>query len=625
MARGLVAATVTHEEGVAGLVAQYSGPGEYLRFELDLASSRASVVRFAGGSRQVERGASVPFRQNGRHRLVGVFDASGADLFVDGERLLHLPSPGPVEGRVGLLAGRGAQAEFDDVGFSSVDDAAPRVDPFSPGRAAVGAPYGITLGCLNGACEFRARPADLPPGLALQRDGRLSGRPRRPGTYRFDVTARLKDTGATAQVRLTLGIDAVSWPRFPVDVASRSIPRLAVLYTPDDIGSTVSLDKLGRPDRLLYRLHRDHPLIKVTVMACPANRYLGGAGPVTGAPEAAAAWRALALDPALDWIDLGGHGYTHSPDGDENLNHHEFSTMQTGCNVDHSRLGSARYCRRQIALSRGAFRALGLAEDLVAVMRFPGVVDSPEALKAAGEAGFLAILGSRHLSEAGREWWVPHPGGEILEIENSGLTHCFSRSKSLETALGQGALTAASLATDRRFLDEVKRGRDYVDLVATQGGILNLFDHYWETFQAFGGVPSRYLVLDAVLSDIESRYAGMVWYPSARDLAVWLDVRRHAGVEWREIDQGLLLALRPPPAWKQFRLSGLGRATLIARLPVGFTGVSQVDIKTDGGAFEPLAPSRWWLGPDGIVVNFPFQGGLQLLIKPEELPGHEQE
>src|SRR5262245_60344022 len=68
--------------------------------------------------------------------------------------------------------------------------------------------------------------------------------------------------------------EGVRWPRFPFDPVSRSEPLLAILYTPDDIGQSIDLSKIGAPDRMLFRLHKDHPRLKIALMSCPANRYV---------------------------------------------------------------------------------------------------------------------------------------------------------------------------------------------------------------------------------------------------------------------------------------------------------------------------------------------------------------
>ena len=157
------------------------------------------------------------------------------------------------------------------------------------------------------------------------------------------------------------------------------------------------------------------PLLRVTLMSCPANRYLG-AGTLDDSPEAAAVWRTLASDPEFSWLELGGHGYSHSPDGDANRDHHEFSITESGCNLDHAALGEREYFRKRFALARELYRKNGIPDERVAVMRFPGVEDSPEALRAAAEAGFVMIFGSRCLATAQETAGEPSAGWGVCWI-----------------------------------------------------------------------------------------------------------------------------------------------------------------------------------------------------------------
>src|SRR5678815_6087556 len=112
--------------------------------------------------------------------------------------------------------------------------------------------------------------------------------------------------------------------------------------------------------------------------------------------------------------------------------------------------------------------------------------------------------------------------------------------------------------------------------------IRDRFDHWWETFAEFGGVSPRYLVLDAVLDDVELRYGSRVWYPRSRDLALWLQARRTASVRWQVEADGLHVLVEPPAGWAKRGLTGIEEASIIVGLPAGYTGVSAVRIKHQG-------------------------------------------
>jgi hypothetical protein len=268
-----------------------------------------------------------------------------------------------------------------------------------------------------------------------------------------------------------------------------------------------------------------------------------------------------------------------------------------------------------MALAREAYRKAGIPDERVVVMRFPGVEDSAQALRAAAEAGFLAIFGSRHLDEPGREWWIPYPGGgQILEIENSSFLRSFARADDLEAGLKEGRIPPADAASSPEFQAAVKRGITYVERVAAGGGILNLTDHWWETFAEIGGIEPRYLVLDSVLSDIEARYGPRAWYPRARELAMWLEARREAPASWSERGGSVHVRLEPPPRWLELKLEGLDTASILLSLPPGWQGISSVRIKEGDGQWRSLDPSLYWLEPRGLAVTLPFHGPVEIEV-----------
>jgi hypothetical protein len=409
-------------------------------------------------------------------------------------------------------------------------------------------------------------------------------------------------------------LERTTWPSFPADPAERIERDLALIYTTDNIGPTVTFARLGYPGRILFRLHEDHPLLKVVIMSTPATRYVQGRT-LADSPEAAATWKALATEPRFDWIELGGEGYTHSPPGDTNINHHEFSIRQSGCNLDHARMGELDYCRERFRLAREAYRAAGIPDARVSLMRFPGIEDSPAALQAADEAGFLAILGGRHPEEPGRDWWIPHQGGgEILEIENSNALKLFARSAALEEGLRSGRIAPAGVRRSAEFAAAVARGIERAEKAAATGGILNLSDQWFETFAYIGDIMPRYLVLDAVLRAVEERYGPRVWYPRGRELALWLDARRHAKVSWRVDGDGVQVEVDPPARWARLAPEGLEAASLKVSLPARFGAVREVRIGEGGRASRVLDASRWWRAGDDIVIVFPLRAGVRLSV-----------
>jgi hypothetical protein len=621
-ADGAITAKLRAAHAPAGFVLRYRDSGHYLGLYLDIAQGTA-MAREWNGEEPTLLGASTFKLSSGAHELTAVLEGARLVVFVDGRRILDVAGARQESGRVGLLAAPLAVGQFDDVSAeASRHGASLLIGPATPAVARLGRLYDLQLRCadLSGeekpsSCSYTLSGGVLPRGLSLSRSGKVAGIPSAPGESRFTVEAR-GPGGRAARRRLRLRVEAVQWPRFPFDGAARVEPVLAVHYSTDDIGQNLtSLSRLGHPDRMLFALHKDHPLLRLTLMSCPANRYLG-TGSLDESSDAAAVWRRLALDPDFSWLELGGHGYSHSPDGDSNRNHHEFSIAQSGCNVDHTALGALEYCRKRFTLAREIYRKIGIPDERISVMRFPGVEDSPEALRAAAEAGFVMIFGSRHPDEPGREWWISYPGGgEILEIENSSLLRAFARAEDLEAALMQGRIHPEEARAAPELRAAVQRGLGYVERVVAGGGILNLSDHWWETFQEIGGTVPRYLVLDEVLKEIEGRYGPRAWYPRARELAMWLEARRRAEVVWSEQGGEVRVRIEPPPKWRDLKLEGLENASIVIGLPAGWTGVGNVRIKEgDKGpaAWRPLDPSRYWLEPRGLAVIVPLRGPIEI-------------
>lgn len=340
----------------------------------------------------------------------------------------------------------------------------------------------------------------------------------------------------------------------------------------------------------------------MTLTLCPENRYVRRVdGAVRRTSEQV--WREIVSGPRLEWLELGGHGYAHSPDGDTNEDHHEFSITESGCNVDHAALGDRRYCERRFALARESMERAGVPQGALAVMRFPGVDDSPEARRAAAREGYLALLGSRHLDEPGRAWWTAYPGGEILEIQNLAFDRAFARSEELERALAEGSVRPDALRGSAPFEAALAKGRALVRRLETQGGIVNLSGHWWETFESVAGVMPRYLLLDTWLSELP---AETVWWPSARELALWLELRRRAVVTWSRENHRVEIRLTAPPGWRP-PAEGF-RASIVALVP---GGEAIVEVRRDG---RPLPRDSWWQDGGKVIVVFPMAETVRLSL-----------
>lgn len=627
---GTVSVRLRLEEERAGLALRHRDPNHYIGIYLEPASGIVTALEW-DGQRSRSLGTALFDSPPGGEfmTLTAVLKGGRVAVLQDGRQILAASGATETGGESGLLAGPLAVAEFDEAG----------VEAWPPGRALlvtpafapelrVGREAGWSLGCVvvgeastaGPACEFTLESGALPPGMALEEDGLLGGIPDRPGRFTAVVRAT-SGTALSAARTLRFDVTGHAWPRFPVDGKSGEEPTLAVLYTPDDIGQTIAMSTLGEPGDVIFRMHADHPALKIMLMSCPANRYISEK-PVTEWPRGKAVWQRLALDPGYAWVDLGGHGYTHSPPGDTNKDHHEFDPRQSGCNIDHATVADPDYCDRQMSAARAIYRELGIPDQSVYVFRFPGAVDNPEALRAMRAAGFLAVLGRRHRDEAGREWWIPDSdGGEILEIEDTMLNAVFAESAALEERLAAGTLAPEAVTRSPDFREAVKRGVEYAAEVEGQGGILNLVDHFWETFKEIGGAQPRYLVLDAVLDAIEAGHEGRIWHPRAGELAQWLEARRFAEVGWTGTPEGVVVTVTPPSAWTALGLPGLDRASLRIALPGKEDEVESVTLQE--GSAPPRRLERRDHVRDGadLLVSFPFRGPVRIQVATRK-PGH---
>jgi len=379
----------------------------------------------------------------------------------------------------------------------------------------------------------------------------------------------------------------VCWPRFPAPGDSRILPSLAVFLSVGSINQNSTLARLGYPDRRLFRIHEDLPRLRLVLLGTPASRY-SGSRHVGENPEAASAWRKLALEPRFDWVEIGNQGYTHSPPGDENPNHHEFSPEETGCNLDHEALVTLDYCRQRFRLAREAQSAAGIPAGRIVIVRYPGLQDAPAALQAASEAGFLAVLGGRHPESPGRPYWLPHPGGEILDLENIKLAGLFQ-----QAAEGSASPTDLDLETIRQVVGE--------------GGILNIRAELEELFREDGTGGPMYSFLVGLVRALETRYGPALWHPSVRQLALWLDLQRHGKVELSGGRDSIELRIVPPESWGEAG-HDLHDAVIVIRVPEQWEDVAEVRVDGHEDA------SSFWVGPRRLALPFRLEDPVRIRV-----------
>lgn len=377
----------------------------------------------------------------------------------------------------------------------------------------------------------------------------------------------------------------VELPRFQHNTEKRVIRRLAVLYSPDDISASTTLSELGYPNRFLFLLHQEHPQLKITMQTVPANRYI--AEPfrdVNTIMEQSfqgiccrTLWRMIMDDPLLNtWMELGNHGYSHSPPNDSNLDHHEFSATQNGCNFNHNQANDLNYCKERFRLARAAYQQIGLDNNKIIVMRFPGFATTDAGLRALLDNGFIAFFGN---GGCGQEKWIPlSDGREILNIPSTSLSAFYN---------GQ---------VDNAYLDDCVR----------QGGLINFFDHWWDLFKTDeNGTNHNYQIVSANLRYLEQTYSDQVWWPFGSELALWLQFKRNAIINWETTDDHLKISAVASswnPDWREINIS------------YSITLLPQVRVRkieySSGITWHELNPSMYWQEGSNVYLNVPFTGNV---------------
>ncbi len=405
---------------------------------------------------------------------------------------------------------------------------------------------------------------------------------------------------------------AGSFPRFPHDVGARTQRRLAVLYTPDDLSATSTWAGIGYPDGGLFQIHGAHPQLKITVQVVAENRYIADSAirNVVSNPFGAALWRDLQTKPEFgSWLELGNHGFQHSPDGDPDLNHHEF---------DGAISASARdlaYCRLAFENARKAYRQIGLDNAKIIVLRFPGYKFTAAALTAARENGFLAFFFPRG---KGEEVFYSLDGSkEMLVIPDLSLPWD-ADDPELVRGIKAGAITSASLSRSEPYRRMLLAFEQEIERRIASGGIVNFFDHWWEHGgYNLNGVPYRFRLFSDGISYVIGKYGSRVWWPFASDLAQWLEFRKHADVGITGDERETRVQFKAPPDWNpDWTLEAsysLVRSNGVRRLPP----VSEVSmaLSSDPASWHVIPPGHYWTDAAGIHITFRFTGDMTIRIR----------
>ena len=375
----------------------------------------------------------------------------------------------------------------------------------------------------------------------------------------------------------------VEIPRFPHNTEKQTVRELAVFYSPDDISASTSLSDLGFPDKALFLLHREHPQLKITMQTVPANRYVESQyrdiTTIKEPPQGICCrtlWKKIMFDEMFtSWMEIGNHGYSHSPPGDSNLDHHEFSAVQSGCNFNHNLANDLDYCNSRFKLAREAYQLIGLDNNKIIVMRFPGFAYTDAALRALLDNGFIAFFGS---GDCGAEEWIRlSDGREIMNIPSTSLYTFYD-----------GEVDNTS------FQQCVKNG-----------GIINFFDHWWDMFKTdSSGANANYQTANASLKYIEQTYGDRVWWPFGSELALWLRFKRNAVTHWETDNTHIMISATVPnwdPNWKEINIS------YSVTLPKALK-LNKIEYSLDNTNWLELDRKMYWQNGADVYLNVPFKG-----------------
>jgi hypothetical protein len=387
----------------------------------------------------------------------------------------------------------------------------------------------------------------------------------------------------------------VTIPNFPHNTEEKVIRQLALFYSPDDISASTSLKDLGYPNDYLFMLHQDHPQLKITMQTVPSNRYIvdDSKRDIVKISEAdfdgtccRTLWKMIMYDEMFtSWMELGNHGYTHSPPGDENLDHHEFSSVQDGCNFDHSLTNTIGYCNERLKLAREAYHTIGLDNNKILVMRFPGFAYTDAALRALLDNGFIAFFGAGSCGKA--EWITLSDGREILNIPSTSLYSFY----------------------------DGEYGNSYFQDCLDNGGIINLFDHWWDMFEKDSVSTYRnYQIISDNLHYVEEKYADQVWWSFGSEMALWQYFKKNVNISWQSSDTQMRLKSTVPnwnPDW----------GAITASYSITFDDerkINKILYSTKSDAWQELSGTMYWQEGQYLYLNVPFNGHLEMEILSEE-------
>lgn len=405
------------------------------------------------------------------------------------------------------------------------------------------------------------------------------------------------------------------FPRFLHNYQEKTTTDILILYSTDDIFSTYTWDNIGYPDKGLFRLHKEWPQLKYTVQLVVANRYLGDDHPklhILDDPDAKQLWLDLhTKEEFREWMEFGNHGYYHSPKGDPNLDHHEFNGEVNPNANDFD------WCDTVFKNARSVYEEIGLNNEEILVMRFPGYKYTQEALQALVENNIIAF--SDYHNESGSEKWILLENGEyILQIPD--IVYGFkTEQKDFVEKIHSSVITVDNYASHSDYLAVKENLIDFVNANAKSGGVVAFFDHWWEHNQDVNGFNYRLELLKEAINHLIEEYGNdKIWWGFTSELARFAYIKRFAKVSENNKGDTLLVSIdleskKWPSGWDMPISYTLDHEKVSAN--VEDVVVKEIFWKSqDMNEAQKLENKFWWAENHFTHITFPFSGPATELI-----------
>jgi hypothetical protein len=157
----------------------------------------------------------------------------------------------------------------------------------------------------------------------------------------------------------------------------------------------------------------------------------------------------------------------------------------------------------------------------------------------------------------------------------------------------------------------------WTSLFSREGGIVDLFDHWWEHSQPrAGGVRYRFELLKELLSRLEAEYGSRIWWGFGSEMARWSELTRTVPVSIRQVHSDPEISFGAPRKWKTAWAMGVAY-TIAYSGPGHLSAVRRMyyTLDSEGHAAEhPLEAVDYWIEGDALRFAFPFSDPAKVLV-----------